>query len=126
MGKRITNPEDVYAEFEFLKDYEHEELWVLCCNSQEITGKIMLSKGGKNKTLFDGALFAKEILNHKYTHCVFLVHNHPSGSTKISREDKNITKMAKEICQLFDYRFLDHIIVCRDNNYVSFADEEEL
>lgn len=125
MGKRITNPEDVYAEFEFLKDCEHEELWLLCCNSQEITGKIMLSKGGRKCTVFDGALFAKEILNHKYTHSVFLIHNHPSGNTTISKEDRDITNKAKEICKLFNYSFLDHVIVCRDN-YVSFSDEGEL
>lgn len=125
MSVEIKCSEDVYKQFEFLKDYEHEELWLLCINANEITGKIMLSKGAKNKTLFDGALFAKEILSHKYTHSVFLVHNHPSGNTQISNEDRNITKMAKEICKLFDYRFLDHVIVCRDE-YVSFNDEGEL
>lgn len=125
MSVEIKNSIDVYREFEFLKDYEHEELWLLCINSNEITGKIMLSKGAKDRTLFDGALFAKEVLNHKYTQAVFLVHNHPSGNKKISEDDRKTTRQAKEICDLFGYKFLDHVIICR-SEYVSFNDEGEL
>lgn len=39
------------------------------------------------------------------------LHNHPSGSVKPSREDKETTKRLKECGDLLDIRMLDHIII---------------
>lgn len=117
----IKSPEDVYKQFEFLKKREHEELWLLCINSTEITAKTMLSKGNKYCTVFDGALFAKKLLKSKYTQSVILVHNHPSGNKQFSEQDKDLTKKVKEICTLLDYNFLDHVVICREA-YISYSD----
>lgn len=42
MRNRIDTSLDVYKLFEFMKDYEHEELWLLCVNENGVTGKFML------------------------------------------------------------------------------------
>jgi DNA repair protein RadC len=53
------------------------------------------------------------------------VHNHPSGDSCPSKEDKDFTR---ELCQagkVMNIKILDHIII-GDNSYYSFADKGEL
>lgn len=51
---------------------------------------------------------------------VLFIHNHPSGDTKPSREDIEITKRLKEAGELLGIRVLDHLIV-GEAGYYSFA-----
>lgn len=51
---------------------------------------------------------------------MILVHNHPSGSTKPSNQDIEITKRIKEAAGLFDIQVLDHLIL--GEGYYSMAD----
>jgi DNA repair protein RadC len=53
---------------------------------------------------------------------VIFVHNHPSGDTKPSREDIDITRRLKQTGDVIGIRVLDHIIVGEDG-YTSFVDE---
>lgn len=58
----------------------------------------------------------------KVNACSFiLVHNHPSGSTKPSSADIDITKRIKEAAALFEIKVLDHLII--GDGYYSFADD---
>ena len=50
------------------------------------------------------------------------VHNHPSGESKPSEEDKRITRRLVEGVELIGIPVLDHVIIGQDN-YTSFADE---
>jgi DNA repair protein RadC len=45
---------------------------------------------------------------------VILAHNHPSGSSRPTRQDIEITRMLKNILLLVDVLVLDHIIVGDD------------
>ena len=51
-----------------------------------------------------------------------LVHNHPSGSIRPSREDDRLTKELNTACQLMNIRIVDHVIVT-DGSFYSYADE---
>ena len=51
-----------------------------------------------------------------------LAHNHPSGSLRPSKSDKNITQKLKVAAEALDIKILDHLIVTQ-NDYLSFADE---
>lgn len=53
---------------------------------------------------------------------IILTHNHPSGYTDPSEEDKKLTRAIKESARLFDIRVLDHIIVGH-SGYCSFLDK---
>lgn len=44
---------------------------------------------------------------------VILIHNHPSGSLRVSREDLALTKRAADAGELLGYTLLDHVIVSR-------------
>lgn len=52
---------------------------------------------------------------------MIIVHNHPSGYTDPSEEDKRLTRTLKESARLLDIRVLDHLIVGR-NGYFSFLE----
>lgn len=53
---------------------------------------------------------------------IICVHNHPSGDTKPSPEDKIFTQELVKAGQILLIKCLDHIII-GNNNYFSFADE---
>jgi len=56
---------------------------------------------------------------------LILVHNHPSGDTTPSQEDKTITKDLKRAAETLGLRILDHIILCKDKA-LSMAEEKLL
>lgn len=51
-----------------------------------------------------------------------LVHNHPSGTLKISSADKHITKKLCSAGKIMSIKVLDHLIITSED-YVSFSDE---
>jgi DNA repair protein RadC len=53
---------------------------------------------------------------------MILGHNHPSGSTRPSRDDERITSQITKAGELLNIRVLDHIIYTREHFY-SFNDE---
>lgn len=55
---------------------------------------------------------------------LILCHNHPSGDTHPSREDKDVTKRLIECGKLLGIDILDHIIV--GNNYYSFRENRDM
>ncbi|MDI6739132.1 MAG: DNA repair protein RadC [Candidatus Edwardsbacteria bacterium] len=56
---------------------------------------------------------------------LILVHNHPSGETAPSEDDKKLTKSIAEAAKHMDIRVLDHIIVGA-RGYFSFAEKHLL
>ena len=53
---------------------------------------------------------------------IFCIHNHPSGDSCLSEEDKRITWRLQESGKLLGIPFLDHIIISKED-FTSFADE---
>jgi DNA repair protein RadC len=51
-----------------------------------------------------------------------LAHNHPSGRTQPSLEDKKVTRKIMQIANLLEIPMKDHLIVAA-GSYYSFADE---
>lgn len=56
---------------------------------------------------------------------IFCVHNHPSGDSIPSREDKSITNKLREISLLHGINFIDHIII-GNGNYYSFYENKQI
>jgi len=53
---------------------------------------------------------------------IICVHNHPSGNTAPSTQDKKFTKELNDAGKLMEIKLVDHIII-GDNSYFSFSDE---
>lgn len=54
---------------------------------------------------------------------ILLVHSHPSGNLKPSRQDCNITARLVNLCEMIDIPLVDHIIVGRNTTqFFSFKE----
>jgi DNA repair protein RadC len=83
----------------------------------------------ERETLFTGTLshtevHPREVVKSALRHnaaAVILAHNHPSGTTEISQQDKHITQRIVKALALVEVRVLDHLVV--GNEVVSFAEQ---
>jgi len=76
-------------------------------------------------TLTASAIYPREIMEKAIKHnaaALIFAHNHPSGNSTPSDDDKRITRDLLFVGNMMQIRVLDHIII-GDNNYYSFADE---
>lgn len=108
--------------YPFLWDLPNEELWVLALNNaSRVIKKVRVSVGGISQTAVDIRLIMRILVEASATQFV-VVHNHPSGNKRPSRDDKNITERLKKAGEVFDIRLIDHVIIAGDT-YYSFSDE---
>jgi DNA repair protein RadC len=99
-----------------------EQMFLITLNQgNNIVSVTKISQGGISETVVDIRLVAKYALDGLAT-SIILVHNHPSGNSTPSPNDKAITNKVKRAMKLLDITLLDHLIVTKDG-YYSFADE---
>jgi len=107
---------------ENLLDLPYEEFWVILLNRANVViKKEIISRGGVNGTVADVRLILKTAIENLAS-SIILVHNHPSGQTRPSKEDIELTKKIIHAANLLDISVFDHIIFCQDQ-YFSFADD---
>lgn len=99
-----------------------EESAMICLNrANEVIGYFKVSSGGTASTIMDAKVIFTQALQAG-AHSIILAHNHPSGNTKPSDQDIELTKQLVKGAQLLDMRVLDHIILT-DKSHSSMADE---
>jgi DNA repair protein RadC len=99
-----------------------EQFVVLYLNkANKIIGGYKISVGGITATVVDVRLILSVALKTLATGLI-LAHNHPSGNTKPSIADQELTKRIKAASDLMDISLLDHLIITNEA-YLSFADE---
>lgn len=120
--KKITSSRAVFEIMQpIIGELPHEEFWILYLNnSNKVTYKAQLSKGGITGTIVDVRLVFKMALEQNATG-IILVHNHPSGTLQASEPDKQITRQLKAAGHSLSINVLDHVIVT-EKDYYSFAD----
>ena len=121
--KRISSSKDAFLILQpIIGDLAHEEFWVLfLTNSNKVLRKEQVSKGGFTGTLVDVRIVMKLAIEIGAVAMV-LAHNHPSGTLKPSKADKQLTSKLDIAAKSLDIKILDHIIVT-EKAYFSFADE---
>ena len=81
---------------------------------------VLIGSGGLSGTVADPKLiFAKALALGPAA--IVLIYNHPSGNTKPSQCDINLTKNLVEAGKFLDLPVLDHIIIA-GKNFSSFSD----
>ncbi len=114
-GKQLTSPDDVR---DFL-------LFTLALRENEVFGVVLLDNQNRVQVwreLFQGSvnetpIYPREVVKLALQHnaaSIILVHNHPSGSTELSAQDRHITQRLQQALELIDVRVLDHFIVAGD------------
>jgi DNA repair protein RadC len=115
-GESIFNMMRVY-----IQNLTHEESWALMLNNRgKMLRKVKLSEGGRTATVVDVRILCKKAILAEAS-SVVLVHNHPSGSLRPSKDDDNLTRAVKNALSVLDIRLLDHVIVT-DNGYYSYCE----
>lgn len=113
---------------EYARQFYHGDLGVyesfflmLLNRSNTVVGYVKISQGGIAGTVVEPMFIAKYAID-TLSPSVIMVHNHPSGNTKPSQADLDLTKKVKNGLSWFNISVLDHVIITEDS-YFSMADE---
>lgn len=112
----------------YMEDMRHRE--------QEVMLLLMLNQKGRllrEKYIFQGTVNAapaspREIFMEALASRavqIILLHNHPSGDTRPSQEDMNVTRRVEAAGELLGIRLADHIII-GEHSYMSFREANYL
>ena len=101
-----------------LKNSKREIAKLLILNNKNVVIKIKdISFGGQNFVMIDPKDIFTEAIKMQAQR-IILIHNHPSGDPKPSKEDILLTNRVREASMLLGISFLDHVII-GNNNYES-------
>lgn len=123
---RITSP-SIAANYVLseMSSLEEEHFRIMTINTRkEINYVREISKGTINMTLVHPREVFKSAISDN-AHSIILLHNHPTGDPRPSKEDINLTNNLVEASKIIDIEILDHIII-GDNKYFSFLEENLL
>lgn len=107
-----------------LIEYREEFILLLLNRANKTIGYIKISTGGITGTVADPRMILSTALISGAC-AIMLSHNHPSGNTKPSAQDLELTKKIAAGAKMIDIQLMDHIIITTDS-YYSFADNGQI
>ena len=121
----LTSPDRVASalnEIFNLENQTDEHFVMLCLNTKNrIIGAFEVCVGTIDASLINiRGIMQRALLCNASR--IMVAHNHPSGDSSPSREDKKSTMKIKDACNLMGISLLDHIIIGEDE-YFSFKAE---
>lgn len=123
----IKQPEDAYEtimEIYHLEKECQEVLGILCLNTKnKVVATEIIHRGTANSSMCHPRDVFRYALTSSSTVSIIVFHNHPSGDTRPSEEDKQITRRLKEAGHMLGVEVLDHMIVAEDNQFTSLRDK---
>jgi DNA repair protein RadC len=99
----------------------HEAFMVIFLNTKN---KVLDSKVIQEGTVDRAVIYPRRIVEEaisRHAASLILVHNHPSGHSDPSPEDRDLTRSIVEAARTIDLRVLDHVIVGKEG-YFSFME----
>jgi len=103
-----------------MQDLDVEEFWVLLMNQDyRLIKQLCIAHGGISEVSVDVRIIIREAVLANAT-VVAVAHNHPSGSTRPSQQDNQLTRSIKQACQVMRLHLMDHVIVTNGNYYSYF------
>lgn len=115
--KILDTPLNVYQLCKDLSFEEEEHAVVLLMGQNyNLKKRIEIGKGGLTETCFDVRLILREALLNNAT-TITLVHNHPSGNNRPSKQDDELTRRVKNACDLMRIYLVDHVIIANSVYY---------
>jgi DNA repair protein RadC len=92
-----------------------EEVIMLCLNAnRQIIGYHKVSTGGMTSSIVDVRTIFTVALQ-ALAAAIIITHNHPSGNTKPSVQDIEVTEQIKKAGELLNIPLLDHLIITQDS-----------
>ena len=121
-GEALTDPSAAGAMLRArLGHLDHE---VFCVVFLDTRHRVIAIEDMFRGTIDGCEVHPREIVKQALSHnaaAIIISHNHPSGSDEPSTADKAVTDRIKQAASLLDIRLLDHILVARSKDPVSFA-----
>lgn len=114
-NKKLKNSREFFNNFKFIADENYESLIIFYLTDK---GILKDAKLFTNKEESEVTLNARDILIETFennTTKILLMHNHPSGSCRPSREDLEATKKIIEISKMIDVKIVDHLVISKNN-----------
>jgi len=124
IGKNVVRDPESVIEYLYatMRDRKREVFKVLFLNkANQIIDEADLFEG----TVDEAAVHPRELVKaalDRHATAIILVHNHPSGRTEPSAEDRAITAKLQTACSVVSIKVLDHVIV-GDNSCFSFREK---
>jgi DNA repair protein RadC len=114
MVRQMNSPDKVVMlarDVLHIHEETEEYLYMLCMNTKlELTSVFEISHGGVNSSIVSPReVFQKALLANAVN--IIMIHNHPSGNSKPSKEDIEVTKRLIEAGKIIGVDVLDHIII---------------
>jgi DNA repair protein RadC len=118
----INTTKDAVAQLTDIRDLKKEHFLALYINARnKLIHKEIISIG----TLTANLVHPREVFEPAMVRAateIIVSHNHPSGDSKPSSADLEITKRLVEAGKILGIKVLNHIIITKEN-YLSFQDE---
>jgi DNA repair protein RadC len=123
-GEPLNCAQSIFDSFKFLQQEAKEHFLALHLDSKnQLLCIDLISSGSLSASIVHPREVYKSVLLSSAASLI-LIHNHPSGNSTPSREDRQITTRLKEAGELLGIRLLDHIII--GTNFTSLAELGEL
>ena len=113
---KITSPDDVKKQYmEQLRHMEKEVFMVLVMNTRnEIIRELQISTGSLSETVVHPREVFIEVMKEPAA-AIILMHNHPSGDSSASSNDKQTTNRLIDAGKILGIKILDHVIIGNGN-----------
>ncbi len=122
---RISSPSDIYPAVKHYADRNQETFLSVSLNgAHEIIRIRIVSIGLVNRTLVHPREVYADPLADRAA-ALIVCHNHPSGNTEPSPDDREVTAVLKKAGKILGIELLDHIIFS-DSGFYSFLDKGEM
>jgi len=129
VGTIMSRPEDIASIFQSIlqaecpEDRDKEHLWIAGLTSTNTIKYIELVSLG----ILDASLVhPREVFRLAITEAaasIILCHNHPSGDTYPSEQDRQMTRKLKEGGHILGIEVLDHLIITTSGKYISLEED---
>lgn len=122
--KGICSPKqaaDAFEEVFGVTRLPEEQVSLFCLDSKNnVVAAHVVAQGSLNKAVIHPREVYKRALLSNAAN-IIICHNHPSGDCAPSKEDEYITQRLKEVGELIGIELLDHLIIGRNEEGMTFC-----
>ena len=123
---KISCPTEIVPLLRRYKKLSREAFIVITLNAvHEVIAIRMVSVGTLDKTIVHPREVYSDAISDRAA-AIVVAHNHPSGSTEPSKEDKKLTMRLRASGVILGIPMLDHLIIAQGKDYFSFLEAGEM